>query len=115
MTDHDEELLSELLLEWEELYERGQDTAPGELCRDCPGLADDLGKRIAALKRTMWLKNPEPAPEQAEAQPGLSGQVLGGRYRLEELIATGGFSEVWRAFIPNCSGSWRSRCPNGPA
>ena len=98
MTNHDEELLSELLLEWEELYERGQDTAPGELCRDCPGLADELGKRIAALKRTMWLKNPEPAPEPAEAQPGLSGKVLGGRYRLEELIATGGFSEVWRAF-----------------
>lgn len=98
MTNHDEELLSELLLEWEELYERGQDTAPGELCRDCPGLAAELRKRIAALKRTMWLKNPEPPSKPTEGQPDLGGKVLGGRYRLEELIATGGFSEVWRAF-----------------
>lgn len=98
MTDHDEELLSELLLEWEELYERGQDTAPAELCRDCPALADALGKRIGALKRTMWLKNPEPPAQPAEVQLALSGKVLEGRYRLEELVATGGFSEVWRAF-----------------
>jgi serine/threonine-protein kinase len=99
VTDHDEELLGELLLEWEELYERGQDTAPGELCKGCPLLADELASRIAALKRTMWLKNPEPPPESpTDPLPQLSGKVLGGRYRLEELIATGGFSEVWRAF-----------------
>ena len=99
MKNHDEELLAELLLQWEELYERGQDSSPQELCRDCPHLIEELGKRIAAMKATNWLNNPDCPAESPTAPTSQSaGKVLSGRYRLDDLIATGGFAEVWRAF-----------------
>jgi serine/threonine protein kinase len=96
---HDEELLAELLIQWEELYERGQDSSPQELCRDCPHLIKELERRIAAMKATNWLNDPDcPADAPATASHQAQGKVLGGRYRLDDLIATGGFAEVWRAF-----------------
>jgi serine/threonine protein kinase len=42
--------LSELLLQWEELHEQGRPASVGELCRDCPELADELRRRIAVLQ-----------------------------------------------------------------
>jgi serine/threonine protein kinase len=96
----DEELLAELLIQWEELYERGQDKPARELCKDHPHLADELGRRIAAMKATDWLNNPDPpagAPPAIAVQP-LQGRVLAGRYRLDDLIAEGGFAQVWRAY-----------------
>jgi formylglycine-generating enzyme required for sulfatase activity/tRNA A-37 threonylcarbamoyl transferase component Bud32 len=99
VNNQDEELLAELLLQWEELYERGQDSSPQELCRDCPHLIEVLGKRIAAMRATNWLNNPDcPADVPVVSTSHSSGKVLGGRYRLDDLIATGGFAEVWRAF-----------------
>jgi eukaryotic-like serine/threonine-protein kinase len=99
VNNHDEELLAELLLQWEELYERGQDSSPQELCRDCPHLIEELAKRIDAMKATNWLNDPD-CPADAPPAPShqSAGKVLGGRYRLDDLIATGGFAEVWRAF-----------------
>jgi serine/threonine protein kinase len=97
--NHDEELLAELLLQWEELYERGQDSSPQELCRDCPHLIAELSTRIAAMKATAWLNDPDCPSDIIETLVRQSaGKVLGGRYRLDDLIATGGFAEVWRAF-----------------
>jgi eukaryotic-like serine/threonine-protein kinase len=99
VNNHDEELLAELLLQWEELYERGQDSSPQELCRGCPHLIEELGKRIAAMKATNWLNNPDCHADSPAAPTSQSaGKVLSGRYRLDDLIATGGFAEVWRAF-----------------
>lgn len=39
----DNELLSEWLLQWEELYERGQDTPATELAKTRPDLIEELG------------------------------------------------------------------------
>jgi serine/threonine protein kinase len=96
----DEELLAELLIQWEELYERGQDTPARELCKDYPHLADELSRRIAAMKATDWLNDPDPPagdPPAVVVQP-LQGRVLAGRYRLDDLVAEGGFAQVWRAY-----------------
>ena len=97
----DRELLAELLLRWEELYERGQDTPATELATDYPDLVPELARRIKALKTVSWITKPihePPSRQENPASVGATGRMLGGRYRLEELIAEGGFAEVYRAY-----------------
>ena len=103
MTNNDEDLLSELLLQWEELYERGQDTPADQLCGSNRNLVVELSQRIAALKATNWLNDPNPNPiedpsSNNQANGSRSSQVLMNRYRLDHLIAEGGFAQVWRAY-----------------
>jgi WD40 repeat protein len=42
--------VSDLLFRWEELHEQGQDLSAAELCADCPELAEELDRRIRALR-----------------------------------------------------------------
>ena len=100
MSERDEELLADLLLRWEELRERGQDTPASELCREHPQLADELARRISALKVTSWMDQPLTAGNDPAGVSAPTGEprTLIGRYRLDNLIAEGGFSQVWRAF-----------------
>jgi eukaryotic-like serine/threonine-protein kinase len=103
VTNNDEELLSDLLLQWEELYERGQDTPADQLCGSNQRLVDELSQRIAALKATNWLKDPNPSPIEdlstdSQAKESRPARVLVNRYRLDHLIAEGGFAQVWRAY-----------------
>ena len=105
MTDPDRELLAEMLLQWEELWERGQDTPAAELAKAHPRLCDELARRIEVLKTVSWLDKPleddsleddeyiDPQP----TSPYLS-KTFAGRYRLDALIAEGGFAQVFRAF-----------------
>ena len=100
MTEKDEELLADLLLRWEELRDRGLDTPASELCRERPHLTDELDRRIKALKVTSWMDKSIPAGDDA---PGISPptgepRTLIGRYRLDALIAEGGFAQVWRGY-----------------
>ncbi|NBT35865.1 MAG: serine/threonine protein kinase, partial [Betaproteobacteria bacterium] len=96
----DREVVAELLLQWEELYEHGQDTPASDLAKDHPHLIPELARRIAALKTVSWITRPtDPTPHEQTPKPaGLAGKTLGGRYRLDELIAEGGFAEVYRAY-----------------
>jgi tetratricopeptide (TPR) repeat protein/tRNA A-37 threonylcarbamoyl transferase component Bud32 len=101
VTDRDKELLAELLLKWEELYQRGQDTPAAELAKDHPGLVDELTRRIKVLKRVAWLDKPlddDPPDDDPPAIPPRTPQTLANRYRLDELIAEGGFAQVFRAY-----------------
>ena len=101
MTDEDEDLLADLLLRWQELREQGQDVSALELCQGCPHLADELARRINALKVTSWLDKPVDVPA-ADLDASKSGnhepRTLIGRYHLDQLIAEGGFAQVWRAY-----------------
>ena len=101
MTDRDEDLLADLLVRWEELRERGQDVSALELCQQSPHLIEELARRINALKVTSWLDKPvevsssDPvAPKTGPHEP----RTLAGRYRLDDLIAEGGFAQVWRGY-----------------
>ncbi len=99
--NRDESLLADLLVRWEELHEQGQPVSAEELCRDCPHLAGELARRIEALKVTSWLDKPvEFTHVQAEPKPPTAchPRLLAGRYRLDELIAEGGFAQVWRGY-----------------
>lgn len=87
-----EERIAELLLHWEEPYERGEDIAADALCADCPELVGSLRKRIDALKRMGWMTRPTTDPK--------VGSVLAGRYRIDELIGEGGHGKVYRGYDP---------------
>ena len=102
MTDKDDERLADLLVRWEELREQGQDVSALELCQDCPHLVDELERRINALEVISWLDKPIDVPDSnAEAdKPAVNHEprTLAGRYRLDDLIAEGGFAQVWRGY-----------------
>lgn len=101
MKDRDKELLAELLLKWEESYERGQDTPATELAKDHPELVTELARRIKVLKTISWLDKPlddDPSGDDPPTLPPHSPRTLSDRYRLDELIAEGGFAQVFRAY-----------------
>ncbi len=45
-----EDRLGELLLSWDELRRQGSDKTAGDLCHDCPELAETLARRIEAIR-----------------------------------------------------------------
>ena len=102
MTDKDEDILADLLLRWEELREQGQEVSALELCQGCPHLADELEHRITAMKATSWLDTPidDFATDFTAATdtPTQESRIFVNRYRLDDLIAEGGFAQVWRAY-----------------
>lgn len=100
VTPPNRELLAELLIRWEELYERGQDTPAEELAREHPDLIPELARRIKALKTVAWLQEPldDDPPDDGPHQEPLDPKMLANRYRLDELIAEGGFARVYRAY-----------------
>jgi hypothetical protein len=55
----DDERLADLLLSWEEGFERGEDVPAERLCQGRPELAKALAAGIHALKATAWVKAPD--------------------------------------------------------
>lgn len=100
MKEEDEEIVAELLLRWDELREQGRDVSSIELCQAHPHLSPEVERRIHALKGLDWLdkqielNDPQDNPGKVTREP----ITLGNRYLLKDLIAEGGFAEVWRAY-----------------
>lgn len=99
----DEELLADLLIQWEEALEQGRDVSAADLCKDCPNLVEELSRRIEALRGTSWMDKPvdgggeDPAVSDnppSDAPP----RTLVNRYRLDEKVAVGGFAQVWKGY-----------------
>jgi serine/threonine-protein kinase len=72
----DDPRVADLLLQWEELDERGESVSAVELCAGCPELANELGRRIAALRRMApLLKQTGRAHESASISPVASATI----------------------------------------
>ena len=91
--------IAEIVMRWEEAFDHGTDLAVADLCADHPELAEDVSSRIAALKQLAWVKDAGEggAPE---VDPRPIPKTLGGRYRIDGLIAEGGMGTVYRAHDP---------------
>lgn len=99
MTDDDKDLIADLLVRWEEAFDEGRDIPAAELCTECPHLTTELATKIESLKTTAWTKKDPARPltdrRAAEARD-LSGTVLAERYRLDSLLGSGGYGQVYR-------------------
>jgi eukaryotic-like serine/threonine-protein kinase len=100
VTDSDAEILADLLLRWEELREMGQDTPAEEICQDHPHLVAEFTRRTKILAVTSWLDHPNTGTDSLTVAPDVPTEprTLANRYRLDNLVAEGGFAQVWRAY-----------------
>jgi len=99
VNEHDEETLAELLLQWEEYQDQGQNVSANDLYKNHPHLAEELARRITVLATVAWLDKTNDLPTIDSPRNNKSQQkILAGRYRFENLVAEGGFAQVWRAY-----------------
>jgi tRNA A-37 threonylcarbamoyl transferase component Bud32 len=94
--------ISELLIRWEEAWEHGEDMPVETLCADCPQHREALSRLIKALKATAWVKERADCgtDEYDTGDDAQIPKILGGRYRIDGLIAEGGHGRVFKGFDP---------------
>lgn len=92
-----EEKINDLLLQWEEAHERGEDLDAQTLCAEHTEFIEIIQKRIAALRRMDWMIGPQSNTDKPDTKIGM---ILAGRYRIDELIGEGGHGRVYRGFDP---------------
>ncbi len=92
------DLLSDLLLAWEESRESGQEATPEELAQGNPHLVEELRKKIAVLKATEWMDHPTSTNGEPSAPiRNLQHATINDRYRIHSFIGSGGHASVWLA------------------
>jgi hypothetical protein len=91
--------IAEIVMRWEETFDHGTDVAVADLCADHPELVETVSRRIAALKQLAWVKDAGEGSA-PDVDPLPIPKTLGGRYRIDGLIAEGGMGAVYRAHDP---------------
>src|SRR5690348_17286659 len=100
----DDSRIDELLLEWEERRQRGEETSAREICMQCPELEEELARRIGVLLR--WEKQASLMNEEMRTTSNGTGRVsirsasaasLRATLGDLEFLAHGGLGEVYRA------------------
>jgi eukaryotic-like serine/threonine-protein kinase len=102
--DQNDDLLSSLLMKWEEAWEKGIDISLVKLCENNPELHADqlasLSHKIECLRKMSWMSTmgaiESPLPTSGEDQ--LLNKLLANRYRIDALVGAGGFGRVYKAF-----------------
>lgn len=94
----DEHAISDILIQWDELRQAGEEPSVEELCSDCPELTNEVASRIQALKNTDWMFGDDTAEDDAflslpnRASPGMSADSI-------ELPATKLTAEAFAAAV----------------
>jgi tetratricopeptide (TPR) repeat protein len=66
-----EQVMDELVSQWQEWYAQGADMAATQLCRDCPELAPEVERRVTALRQAQHLVDTrDPLASAGPAPPG---------------------------------------------
>lgn len=94
----DDDIIANLLVNWEDAWDQGEELSAQELCGDRIDLVEPLERSITTLKQSSWMKSdPASADYEHRDEPLLTGK-LADRYRIESLIGEGGHGQVYKAF-----------------